>query len=333
MISPFLQLNTSQALYQQIVDYIIHQIESGRLKKDDDIPSINVLAQSNKISRDTVMMAYNELKQNGIIKAIPGKGYYIRSTNTNRQKNIFLLFDELNAFKEDLYQAFMVNLPSHFKVDLYFHHFNKKVFNQLIADNAQSYHKYIIMPSNMPQTGASIDILPPEKVILLDQAADHAAHSYPIIYQSFADDIYNGLLQASEKIKRYNQLILLFPGGKEPIGFKEGFIRFCIDHNLKYQVQTALNPGTLQIGNLYLCIDNRDLIELVKQIREKGYHTGEQIGLISINDTALHEIIEGGITSISTDFKEMGRRLAQMVTHNESSRIKNPSRLIERHSL
>ena len=104
-------------------------------------------------------------------------------------------------------------------------------------------------------------------------------------------------------------------------------------HNISGEDYYLRYKNEFQIGNLYLCIDNRDLIELVKQIREKGYHTGEQIGLISINDTALHEIIEGGITSISTDFKEMGRRLAQMVTHNESSRIKNPSRLIERHSL
>lgn len=333
MTVPVFEINATKPIYQQIVDHFMQKIDDGLLKTDDPLPSINLLANSNNLSRDTVMMAYNELKQQGIIKAIPGKGYYVKSTNTKLQKNLFLLFDELNGFKEDLYQSFMANIPPHFNVDLFFHHFNKGVYEKLIGDNKNAYHKYIIMPSNMPGTGKPIDELPQDKVILLDQPADGTNKTYPIIYQSFHEDIYNGLQQAVERIRNYHHLILLFPGGKEPIGFQSGFTSFCSHHQLKYQVCGAFDPENMKPGNLYLCIDNRDLISVVKETRQKNLIIGQQIGIISINDTALLEIIEGGITAISTDFGEMGRRLAQMVTNNETGQIKNPSRLIVRNSL
>ena len=47
----------------------------------------------------------------------------------------------------------------------------------------------------------------------------------------------------------------------------------------------------------------------------------------------LKEIVEGGITTISTDFKKMGNRLAQMIINNEKLKIENPNALILRESL
>lgn len=325
--------NTTKPIYQQIMDQIILNIENGRLTINDALPSINTLAQSKNISRDTVMMAYNELKQMGVIKAIPGKGYYVKSTSTQLNKHLFLLFDELNAFKEDLYQAFINNIPDNIQVDLFFHHFNKKVFEKLIEDNKRTYHQYVIMPSNMCGTGSIIDRLPHEKVILLDQPADGTNYNYPIIYQSFYEDIYNGLEAAKKAIKKYKRLILLHPGGKEPAGFRDGFVHFCSANRIEHCVSSALSHDAIEPGCLFVCIEYRDLIDLVKQVRHNNYTIGQQIGIICINDTALLEIIEGGITAISTDFREMGRRLAQMVTHNETGQIKNPSRLIVRNSL
>jgi len=45
------------------------------------------------------------------------------------------------------------------------------------------------------------------------------------------------------------------------------------------------------------------------------------------------EIVEGGITTISTDFNQMGKRLAQMVMNKEKSHIENSNDLIIRKSL
>ena len=86
-------------------------------------------------------------------------------------------------------------------------------------------------------------------------------------------------------------------------------------------------------GDLFVTIEEADLVNLVKQAREDEFTLGKDIGVISYNDTLLKEIVEGGITTISTDFKHMGKRLAEMILNNETVRIENPNALIIRNSL
>jgi DNA-binding LacI/PurR family transcriptional regulator len=44
-------------------------------------------------------------------------------------------------------------------------------------------------------------------------------------------------------------------------------------------------------------------------------------------------VVAGGITTISTDFSQMGERLAKMVTNREKIQLRNQSYLIRRKSL
>ena len=53
--------------YKQIVSSIETAILNGSLKKGDQLPSINSLRDSYSLSRDTVLMAFNALKNRGII--------------------------------------------------------------------------------------------------------------------------------------------------------------------------------------------------------------------------------------------------------------------------
>ena len=45
------------------------------------------------------------------------------------------------------------------------------------------------------------------------------------------------------------------------------------------------------------------------------------------------EILEGGITTISTDFKQMGSKLASMILNRENIKVENPNQIIIRQSL
>ena len=130
--------------YQQIVFSIEKAIIRGVLKKGDQIPSINTIKEEHNLSRDTVLVAFNELKNRGIIQSIVGKGYYVKSENINIKKKIFLLFDELNSFKEDLYSAFINRLDENIQVDIYFHHFNFNVFKNILENSKilQNIEKY-----------------------------------------------------------------------------------------------------------------------------------------------------------------------------------------------
>ena len=63
---------------------------------------------------------------------------------------------------------------------------------------------------------------------------------------------------------------------------------------------------------------------------------GKRSGTATINefdDAALKKVVENGITTISTDFKAMGKTLAKMLLHSSKEQIENPSDLIIRKSL
>ncbi|HPF97937.1 MAG TPA: GntR family transcriptional regulator [Mangrovimonas sp.] len=318
--------------YRQIVTSVEEGLMNGLLKKGDKLPSINSIRDKFSLSRDTVLMAFSELKARGIVESVSGKGYYIKSDNIKIKQKIFVLFDELNAFKEDLYNSFLENLQEDIQVDIFFHHFSFEVFSKHIYDSVGNYNHYVIMPANLPHTNTVIEKLPNEKVFILDQTHEELKH-YPSIHQNFQNDIYRSLKQALSRLKKYNKLVLLFPDSKQPLGMLNGFQKFRKETQFNHEVIKTLEGRNLQKGEAYLILDDRDLIVLIKKIKETNLEIGKDIGIISYNDTLLKEIVEGGITTISTDFKLMGKRLAEMIAKNERLQIENPNALIVRNSL
>ncbi len=317
--------------YKQIVLSIENGITEGVLLKGSILPSINSICQKFGVSRDTVLVAYNQLKVRGIIHSIAGKGYYVKSENVGLSQKIFLLFDELNAFKEDLYNSFLKNIESDSQVDIYFHHFNYDVFSKLIYDSIGNYNHYIIMPANMKNTNLVIEKLPKDKVYILDQMHEELS-DYSAIYQNFEKDIYKNLSVGATYLEKYNKLILLFQE-KQPQGTLLGFEKFCKDNSFNYEVVNSLENAVPEKGEVYIIPDDRNLIRIMKKIMSSSLLLGKDIGIISYNDTLLKEIIEGGITTISTDFNKMGERLAKMIINNEQAQIENCNSFILRKSL
>ncbi|MCF8273665.1 MAG: GntR family transcriptional regulator [Flavobacteriaceae bacterium] len=318
--------------YKQIVLSVEKAITSGNLKKGDALPSINAIKNKFFLSRDTVLMAFNELKARGIIESIVGKGYYLKSESIDVTQKVFLLFDELNAFKENLYTSFLNSLNDNIQVDIFFHHFSYDMFSKLISDNIGSYNYYIIMPANLSQTKKVIEKLPFDKVYILDQIHDELKQ-YPAIYQNFEDDIYNSLKRAITLLNKYKKIVLLFPEKKQPQGMLVGFQKFRKSTNFQHEVINSLDDRKLEKGEVYLVLDDQNLIVLIKKMKDQKLTIGKDIGIISYNETLLKEIVEGGITTISTDFNQMGKRLAQMILNKERVHIENQNDLIIRNSL
>jgi DNA-binding transcriptional regulator YhcF (GntR family) len=318
--------------YKQLVASIETSIVDGSLKKDDQLPSLNVIKDRFNVSRDTVLTAFNELKNRGIINSVVGKGYYVSSVNIAIQQKIFVLFDELNSFKEDLYNAFLEQLGSHIQVEIYFHHFHKDVFNKLIANNVGNYTYYVIMPANLADAYKAIAQLPAEKVFILDQT-NKSLVQYPAIYQNFEKNMYEGLQSGLERIKKYKKLVLMFDENNQPIGILNGFTTFCKDHLLSYLVLPTLKDILPRKGELYVILDDKNLIRILKKIKEENLVIAQDVGIISYNDTLLKEVVADGITTISTDFSFMGAKLAAMIQENIHEQIENPSKLILRKSL
>ena len=327
-----IQNNQGIPKYKQIISSIEKTIEKGHLKKDEKLPSINKVCLEFSISRDTVLQAYEELKKRGIIYSILGKGYYIKTIEVKIKKRFFLLFDELNIFKEDLYNSFIENIGINTQVDIYFHHFNLQMFNKIINESNGNYTKYIIMPTNLDGAAAIIRTLPVDDVYILDQT-NTELKSFPAVYQNHKKDIYNGLEQGKTKLNKYVKLNMIFPGFREPVGMKIGFKKFCKDFGFNHTVYAEFKDRKINKGEVYIIPDDRDLVKVIEKSKLQNLVLGVDFGIISYNETTLKKVVENGITTISTDFVAMGKILAQMILNGKKEQIENKSTLIIRQSL
>ena len=74
-----LNRESSDFLYQQIVDFIDHQQSQGLLRAGDKLPSLRKLSKQLEISVPTVKQAYVELERQGRVCARPQSGYYLQA--------------------------------------------------------------------------------------------------------------------------------------------------------------------------------------------------------------------------------------------------------------
>ncbi len=80
-------------------------------------------------------------------------------------------------------------------------------------------------------------------------------------------------------------------------------------------------------------VDDHDLIYVIEQSKAKNFTLGKDVGVLSYNDTVVKRVLCDGITVISTDFTELGRRAAQYVRNPVKTHEIIPTRLIIRNSL
>ncbi|WP_290796105.1 GntR family transcriptional regulator [Flavihumibacter sp. UBA7668] len=69
--------NTGQAIYLQIVDYVCERVLLGEFRPEDKLPSVREMAVQLEVNPNTVMRAYEFLKQQQIIHDKRGIGYFI----------------------------------------------------------------------------------------------------------------------------------------------------------------------------------------------------------------------------------------------------------------
>lgn len=69
--------DSSDFLYQQVIDFIESQQEQGQLRPGDKLPSLRKLGKQFAISVPTVKQAYLELERRGRVYARPQSGYYL----------------------------------------------------------------------------------------------------------------------------------------------------------------------------------------------------------------------------------------------------------------
>ena len=320
--------------YKEIVRFVEDRIRCGELGIGDRIPSVNAFRIRFKISRSSIFLAMDELKARGIIEAEPAVGYYVRSTNIEVQEKILLLFNELNAFKEELYRSFLDAIGSDASVDIMFHHYDRRVFETLLREADGRYTSYVLMPGKFRGLSPMLDSIK-GRVFLLDHYQNDLRGRYPAVGQDFERDTYDALIQGLPLIRKYDTLILVQHEAKEPEERYDGIRRFAEEFDFNCLLVPAVHE--LRRGALYITADDRELVNLIKMADRAHLGIGEDFGILSYNETPLKEVLCGGIATLSTDFRQMGRTMARLITDTTPSptvpAIRNPWLFIPRKSL
>ncbi len=322
--------------YKQIVHSVIKDIERGVLQKGDQLPSISELSIEYLLARDTVEKAYRELRALGHVTSVQGKGYYIQS-NHDRKLKILLIFNKLSSYKKIIYYSFLKTLGDRATVDLEIHHYSASRFQEIIDKNLGQYNYYVVMP-HFTEDLDKVDYLqtlksiPDNELVLLDRDIPELTQQPLSIYQSFDKDISEALEKANDLLSKYNRMVLVFPSdGNYPLEIVRGFRHFCINYRKEYEVKEQVEDATFQGATAYIVVEENDLAELIKKVRKSTFVLGQDIGVISFNETTLKELL--GITVITTDFENMGRTAATLLLNKQRIKIKNPYYMIRRGSL
>ena len=345
-ISEYVKINeeSPEAKYQQIVRSIIHNVVTGNLVVDQKIPSINDISEELFVSRDTVEKAYNILKKKNIITSIRGKGSFVSRTKLVTKTKILFLANKYSTHKLEVFNSFINSLDENYYTDLRVYHCNETLFLNILEKEANGYDYYVVMPhfktkndehtSITEEVSLALNKIPKNKLILLDNALGADYNESITVYQDFKKDVYEALIDARHKLNKYAKINLVYPSNTilpYPKRILFGVKRFCLQFNFEFEVlDEVFDDMIINKGELFIIIEDSDLVSFIKKIREYRYVLGDSVGILSYNDTPLKDVF--GISVISTDFKVMGETGAKMLLNREKGVFKVPFNFLDRDS-
>lgn len=328
---------SSTPKYQQIVDSLIEGVESGDIRPGDKLPSIHEISAEFNVAKRTVERAYDLLKEKEIIVAVKGKGYYINHTPVGRNLKVYLLFNKLSAHKKIIYDAFVETIGPDTAIDFFIYNNDVRLFSDLLRREGGHHTHYVVIGhffDGDDKARELINHLPKHKLVILDKWIEGISGNYAAVVQNFEKDLMQALTEALPLLRKYTTLNMLFPAYTyHPRAIMNGFYRFCYEHDFQAKIIHDIQSTTIRPQNAYINLMEDDLVTLVKKIKDAAYVVGQEVGILSYNETPLKEILLDGITVMSTDFAQMGRTAARLILENSSQHVENPFRLIVRKSL
>ncbi|QEL00873.1 GntR family transcriptional regulator [Olivibacter sp. LS-1] len=315
---------SSTPKYLQLAYAILSAVKEGKFQKDNVLPSLNELTNHLEISRETADRGYKYLRYLGILKAVPGKGHFISTTEVNSPGRICLLVNKISEGKSIFYHELVASLGNYIPIDFYVYNNDFFLFKRLL-NQRRDYSHYVILPhffDNQDEAEALIDSLPKDKLILLDKRLKRLKGNHSTIYEDFEGDIYQALEKALPALEKYHTLkLILHRKSYLPNEIKRGFNKFCQQYAFERAILDKVDHVELNSGEVYICVNDDDMVNLLDKVSTSAFVLGKDLGIISYNEAPLKKYIAGGITTISTDYKQMASLTAQSIKENTPQHI------------
>ena len=108
---------------------------------------------------------------------------------------------------------------------------------------------------------------------------------------------------------------------------------FCQDYHIDSAIVENTDRIQVRKGEVYIAIRQIEVVNIIKQSRTTGLKCGEDFGLIAYNDTPAYEVIDQGITVLSINWEELGRKAAEFVLTGQEIRTYLPTEVHLRNSI
>ena len=260
--------NNKTQIYLQIAKQISSQIDKGVLKKEEPLPSINIFSERFAVARDTTERAYKELKKQGYITGVNGKGYFVVGKKGKKIKILFML-NKISSYKRIIYYSFLKKLGNKAVVDLQIHHYNPLVLKDILDTHLGKYSYYVLMPHfelNLKKESwmKQVKRIPVNELVILDKAIPEMKENISVC-QDFKKDIYDALSTARELVKKYKGLTLVLPEhSNHPPEIAQGLSQFSKENSKSFKVVSDADSIALAKGMIYLVITDDHLAVLMK---------------------------------------------------------------------
>ena len=317
-------------IYKQLVEQFEEAIRSGALQPGEQIASMNDFAVQLGISKETVKKTYGILREKGLVVPQQGKGFYVAEDSVSSNPKVLVLFDKFSIYKEVLYNSLSEELGDTADITILTHNQNLDLFTYYLDTYLDKFDYYVISPhfSLDEKTQAAvikqIARVPNRKLIMIDHWIQRYQGNYGAVYQDFENDVYEGLKQGLDKLKASSCLkVITLPSSLYGPCVRKGVERFCLEYKIPVEFMTEA-PKEVSPRETFLIINSQldsGLAALARTIRKQNLQVGKDVYIISYNEFDLNEVVLNGLTTISTDFKQMGRTAAMMILNRKSWKV------------
>ena len=326
-------------IYKQLVSQVERGVREGRLPVGELLPSMNELAAQMDISRETVKKAYGILVDKGLIVPKQGKGFFAADPESGGRPHVLFLIDKFSVYKQILFNAFAERLGEKAEVTIVNHNQSLDLLEYYLDNNLDQYDYYVLTPhfpldkDSQERAVRQLMRIPNRKLIMLDRLQPGYPGNFGAVYQDFENDIYAGLMQGlalGARIKRLR--VITLPSSLYGQEIRKGVSRFAAEQQIPLEFLTAA-PDDIRPEDTFLVLNSQldaGLVVLARKIREARLEIGRQVHIVSYNEFDMNELVLGGLTTVSADFREMGKLAAEMILDRKLAKIHCPFRMNRR---
>jgi DNA-binding transcriptional regulator YhcF (GntR family) len=186
--------------HEQLVQGIINSIDEKILVQGNPLPSVNMMIKELGFARETIVKAYKDLKNRGIIESKNRLGYFVANESTDQKLKVALLMYGFDVFQEIFYRKFREGLGDNIHLDVFFHHNNIEVFENILNHTKGKYGMYVVAPIPHPKSAELLQTIPTNKFLMIDRY-EPIEGDFSYLAQEFENSSYRILKNSQNQLR------------------------------------------------------------------------------------------------------------------------------------